>query len=45
MTAQATPSEIEQCLLSGMNDYVSKPFDEKVLFSKIVKWIRSDLLL
>ena len=45
MTAQATPSEIEQCLLSGMNDYVSKPFDEKVLFAKIVKWIRSDLLL
>lgn len=45
MTAQATPAEIEACMLSGMNDYVSKPFDEKVLFAKIVKWIGSDLLL
>ena len=45
MTAQATQAEIEACLHSGMNDYISKPFDEKVLFAKIVKWINNDLLI
>lgn len=45
MTAQATPAEIEACLHSGMNDYISKPFDEQVLFAKIVRWLNNDLLI
>ena len=45
MTAQATPAEIEACLHSGMNDYISKPFDEQLLFAKIVKWLNSDLII
>jgi CheY-like chemotaxis protein len=40
MTAQATQKEIETCFLNGMNDYISKPFEEKTLFSKIVNWIK-----
>lgn len=39
MTAQATPSEIEACIQSGMNDYISKPFDEQKLYSTITKWL------
>jgi PAS domain S-box-containing protein len=39
MTAQATPSEIEACMHSGMNDYISKPFEEVRLKQVITKWL------
>jgi PAS domain S-box-containing protein len=39
MTAQATPAEIQACMISGMNDYISKPFDENKLFATITKWL------
>ncbi len=45
MTAQATPAEIEACMHSGMNDYISKPFQEEVLFSKITHWLQTDFLM
>jgi PAS domain S-box-containing protein len=44
MTAQATPAEIEACIQSGMNDYISKPFKEEDLFSKITYWLQTDFL-
>ena len=37
MTAHAFADEAEKCIKSGMNDYISKPFDEKKLYAKICK--------
>jgi PAS domain S-box-containing protein len=36
MTAHAFSNEIEKCLKSKMNDYISKPFDENKLFEKML---------
>ena len=32
MTAHAAPGDREKCLVSGMNEYIAKPIDEKELF-------------
>jgi PAS domain S-box-containing protein len=38
MTAHAMQSDRERCLEAGMDDYVSKPLDPKVLFSALDRW-------
>jgi CheY-like chemotaxis protein len=40
LTANATKADIEKCLLSGMNDYLPKPFTPDDLYRKIFKELK-----
>jgi len=40
MTAHAMQGVKDECLAVGMNDYVSKPIDQKQLFSVLAQWIK-----
>jgi HPt (histidine-containing phosphotransfer) domain-containing protein len=40
LTADVTTMDLEKCRVVGMNDYVSKPIDEKILYSKIIGLIK-----
>ena len=37
LTADVTTVDVEKCQAVGMNDYISKPIDEKLLYSKMIK--------
>ncbi|OQW33477.1 MAG: hypothetical protein A4E19_03520 [Nitrospira sp. SG-bin1] len=39
LTAHATPGDREQCLASGMNDYISKPFSMEHLKTVLISWL------
>lgn len=39
MTAHAMQGDRERCLQAGMDDYVSKPLQQKVLFSALERWL------
>lgn len=39
MTANAMKGDREKCLLSGMNDYLSKPIETELLQQTLVKWL------
>ncbi|MFL5762719.1 MAG: response regulator [Bacteroidia bacterium] len=40
LTADVTTVDIEKCMAAGMNDYISKPIDDKLLYSKLLKHLK-----
>jgi len=41
LTADVTTVDVEKCKAAGMNDYVSKPLDERILYAKIIELLKS----
>ncbi|NDP28882.1 MAG: response regulator, partial [Flavobacterium sp.] len=41
LTADVTTVDIKKCKAAGMNDYISKPIDDKLLYSKILDLIKN----
>ncbi len=39
MTAHASSVEVEKCMQSGMNDFISKPFEANLLFTKLQQYL------
>jgi len=40
LTADVTITDVTKCKESGMDDYISKPIDENLLYSKMVELIK-----
>jgi signal transduction histidine kinase/ActR/RegA family two-component response regulator len=40
LTADVTVADVNKCKESGMNDYISKPIDEELLYRKMVELIK-----
>ena len=45
LTADVTTVDISKCKAVGMNDYISKPVDERLLYSKLVGLIKKPILI
>ncbi|MEQ8807898.1 MAG: ATP-binding protein [Imperialibacter sp.] len=45
LTADVTTVDLEKCEIVGMNDYISKPVDERLLYSKIVSLVKKPSLM
>jgi len=41
LTADVTTVDLKKCKAAGMNDYISKPLDERMLHSKIIELLKS----
>ncbi len=44
LTADVTTVDLEKCKAVGMNDYIAKPVDEKLLYAKIINLVKKPLL-
>ena len=44
LTADVTSANVKKCRAAGMNDYIPKPVDERVLYSKIVGLVKKSEL-
>ncbi len=42
LTANVTTVDLEKCKFVGMNDYIAKPVDEKLLYNKIVSLVKKN---
>ncbi len=42
LTANAIKGENEKCFAAGMNDYISKPYQEEELLQKLIIWLKHD---
>ena len=40
LTADVTTSDLQKCKAVGMNDYISKPLDEEILYRKIIDLLK-----
>jgi PAS domain S-box-containing protein len=45
LTADVTTVDLAKCRAVGMNDYLAKPIDERVLYSKVVGFVKKNMLL
>ena len=43
LTADVTTVDLAKCKSVGMNDYISKPVDERILYSKIVGLVKKPI--
>ena len=43
LTADVTTIDLEKCNVLGMNDYISKPIDEKLLYNTIIKYVKNPI--
>ena len=41
LTADVTAVDVEKCKAFGMTDYISKPIDEKLLYKKMVRILKT----
>jgi len=44
LTADVTTADLAKCKAVGMNDYIAKPVDERVLYSKIIGLVKKPAL-
>ena len=45
LTADVTTVDLAKCKAVGMNDYIAKPVDERLLYSKIVSLVKTPVLI
>lgn len=45
LTADVTTIDVEKCKEVGMNDYISKPIDERLLYSKLIGFIKKPVMI
>lgn len=44
LTADVTTVDLNKCTAVGMNDYIAKPVDERLLYSKIISLVKNTLI-
>ncbi len=45
LTADVTTVDVAKCKAVGMNDYISKPVDERLLYSKLISFIKKPVVI
>jgi len=45
LTADVTTVDVAKCKAVGMNDYISKPVDERLLYSKLIGFIKKPVVI